>query len=61
MAVPFRRTGKTRKNLRRSHLALAKPNLVECPKCGAKVKPHHVCKNCGNYDGNKVLEVNEEK
>lgn len=61
MAVPFRRTGKTRKNLRRSHLALVKPNLVECPKCGAKVQPHHVCKNCGNYDGKTVLEVKEEK
>ena len=54
MAVPFRRTSKTRKALRRSHIALTTPNLVVCSNCGAKIKPHHVCPKCGFYDGRKV-------
>ena len=54
MAVPFRRTSKTRKALRRSHIALANPTLAVCSNCGAHIKPHHVCPKCGFYDGKKV-------
>ncbi|MDR0832397.1 MAG: 50S ribosomal protein L32 [Bacillales bacterium] len=54
MAVPFRRTSKTRKNLRRSHLALTAPTLTTCSQCGKKIKPHTVC-SCGYYNGEKVL------
>ena len=43
MAVPVRRTSKTRKALRRSHMSLAKPNLVTCTNCGEVIKPHRVC------------------
>lgn len=53
MAVPFRRTSKTSKALRRSHIHLAAPTLTVCPNCNEKVRPHHVCK-CGYYDNKKV-------
>lgn len=57
MAVPQRRTSKTRKALRRTHFKLSPVGLVECSNCGASIKPHRVCPKCGYYDGKKVLDV----
>ncbi len=54
-AVPFRKVSKTRKRMRRSHNALDLPNMVKCPNCGEVIKPHRVCKNCGNYKGKEVV------
>ncbi len=59
MAVPQRRTSKTRKALRRTHFKLNPVGLTECSHCGASIKPHHVCPKCGYYDGKKVLDVNK--
>ncbi|WP_033829320.1 50S ribosomal protein L32 [Bacillus andreraoultii] len=55
MAVPFRRTSKTRKRLRRTHFKLQVPGMVECPNCGEMKKAHHVCPNCGTYKGKEVI------
>lgn len=57
MAVPFRRTGKTAKRLRRTHFKLHVEGVAICSHCGELVKEHTVCKNCGYYDGKKVLNV----
>lgn len=57
MAVPFRRTSKTAKRKRRSHLKLDLPGMVKCPNCGEYTKPHHVCANCGYYNGKEVVSV----
>mgnify|MGYP006425477541 CR=1 FL=1 len=35
-------------------------NLVKCSSCGAKVPPHTVCKQCGQYKGRQVLDVEKE-
>ena len=35
-------------------------NLVKCPSCGAKVPPHTACKQCGQYKGRQVLDVERE-
>ena len=51
MAVPKRRVSKTRKAKRRTHDALTPATLSVCPNCGAKVLPHHMCSECGQYDG----------
>lgn len=59
MALPKRRTSKTRKRKRRSHHALSAPNIIECPNCGEPVVPHRACASCGEYNGRKVLEVEE--
>ncbi len=61
MAVPQRRTSKTRKALRRSHFKLSPAGLVSCPHCGALTRPHHVCPKCGYYDGKEALHVKKEK
>ena len=63
MAVPFRRTSKTKKRMRRTHLKKEVSAMTKCPKCGAVLKPHRACTECGNYKGKEVIkqpEVEEE-
>lgn len=60
MAVPFRRTSRTAKRMRRSHFKLEPTGFVTCPHCGAMVKSHRVCTNCGYYDGKDVLHLKKE-
>lgn len=55
MAVPKRRTSKTKRNMRRSHIKLNVPGMVKCPECGEMKLSHRVCKECGSYKGNDVL------
>ena len=57
MAVQQRRVSKSRKGMRKSHLALPKPTVTTCKKCGKPIKPHHVCKSCGYYNGKKIINV----
>jgi large subunit ribosomal protein L32 len=56
MAVPKRRTSKTRKNRRRAHDALALPARANCPQCGATRAPHRVCGECGFYAGETRIQ-----
>ena len=56
MAVPKRRTYKTRKNKRRSSVwKRDAPTLVKCPNGAAYPVPHRVCSNCGQYNGKAVI------
>lgn len=55
MAVPKRRTSKTRKRKRRTHLNLSVPGMVECQSCGEMKLSHRVCKSCGSYKGEDVV------
>lgn len=57
MAVPQRRTSKTRKRLRRTHLGLVVPGMVSCPSCGEKTLAHRACSSCGEYKGRSVVKV----
>lgn len=60
MAVPKRRTSKTRKNKRRaSAYRFNKPAVAICPNCGAPRLPHRVCRSCGQYDGKTVISMDE--
>ncbi|WP_099222373.1 50S ribosomal protein L32 [Listeria costaricensis] len=54
MAVPFRRTSKTRKRKRRTHYKLQVPGMNECSNCGEMKLSHRVCPECGHYDGKDV-------
>jgi large subunit ribosomal protein L32 len=58
-AVPKRKISKRRSKTRANHLALKGVALVTCPRCGAPVRPHHVCTACGTYQGIQVVEVKE--
>lgn len=55
MAVPFRRTSKTAKRMRRTHFKLSVSGLVTCPNCGATIKSHNICPKCGYYGGKDVM------
>jgi large subunit ribosomal protein L32 len=55
MAVPKKKVSKSRRDMRRSHDALVRPNTSECPNCGEVKRPHHVCGACGFYDGREVV------
>ncbi|MDY6065152.1 MAG: 50S ribosomal protein L32 [Finegoldia sp.] len=60
MAVPKRKTSKTRKNKRRaSSYKLPKVTITTCKNCGAIKLPHRVCPECGYYAGKQVI-TNEE-
>ena len=60
MAVPFRKVSKTRRDMRRSHYKVTANGLVECTNCGAKIRPHRVCPECGFYKGKKVLSKEDK-
>ena len=36
-AVPFRKTSKTRKRMRRTHYKISANEMTTCPKCGATI------------------------
>ncbi|MCK4908303.1 MAG: 50S ribosomal protein L32 [Planctomycetes bacterium] len=57
MAMPKRKHSKSRKRTRRSHLALKKTVLSDCPRCHQKKIPHRVCGNCGYYKGSAVIKL----
>ena len=52
MAVPKKRTSKSRKRMRRSHHALNHTAATEyCDSCGELKLLHRVCVSCGVYRG----------
>ncbi len=56
MAVPKKKTSKSRKNMRRAHDFLTPPAAAVCPQCKAPKLPHRVCPSCGTYKGKEVLK-----
>lgn len=56
MATPKKKTSKSRRDMRRSHDALAKASYMECPNCGELKRPHEVCPKCGQYNKKEVLK-----
>ena len=57
MAVPKKRTSKSRKRKRRTHWKLKSPNLVECQECNELILSHRACPSCGYYKGEKVINT----
>lgn len=56
MAVPFRKTSKSRRDKRRTHVKLNVPGMVRCDHCGEQKLAHHVCKVCGTYKGRDIVK-----
>ena len=57
MAVPKRRTTKTKRDSRRSHWKASPPTYSLCPQCRQPKLPHRVCANCGYYGGRQAVEI----
>ncbi len=57
MAVPKRKQSKTRRDKRRTHQKATMPTWSLCPHCSETLRPHHICGNCGFYNGKKVVNV----
>jgi large subunit ribosomal protein L32 len=55
MAVPKKRTSKTRRDKRRAQHKAATPRLNTCPRCHSPRLPHRVCPACGTYAGREVV------
>mgnify|MGYP003353431574 FL=1 len=60
MAVPKKKTSKSRRDKRRATHKIASPVVATCSVCSAPKLPHRVCPSCGKYKGREVIEVVEE-
>ena len=56
MAVPKRKTSKSRRNKRRSHHRISSINIVEDKKSGEYRPSHHIDLKTGIYNGRQILE-----
>ena len=56
MAVPKRKTSKSRRDMRRSHHRIASANIVEDNKSGEFRLSHHIDLKTGIYKGRQVFE-----
>ncbi len=61
MTAPKSRGTKSKRDKKRLHIVLKKPNLVKCQKCSKLILSHTVCSFCGYYKGRKVLDILSKK
>ncbi len=59
MAVPKKKTSKSKRDMRRAHDAISAPGISTCPQCQEPKAPHRVCESCGFYKGKEVLGSEE--
>ena len=59
MAVPKRKTSRSRKNKRRSHHRIKDANIIEDKKSGEYRLSHHVDLKTGFYKGKQIFEPKE--
>ena len=57
MAVPKRKTSKSKRDKRRSHHRISSINIVEDKKSGEYKLSHHVDLKSGYYNGKKILDI----
>jgi large subunit ribosomal protein L32 len=56
MAVPKKRTSRTRRDKRQATHKAGKATLNLCPRCHSPRIPHRVCPTCGTYKGREVIK-----
>ena len=56
MAVPKRKTSKSRRDQRRSHHRIKDPNIIEDKKTGEYRLSHHLDLKTGIYNGRQIIE-----
>jgi large subunit ribosomal protein L32 len=60
MAVPKKKTSKSRKNMRRAHDFMTPQQVNVCPSCKAPKLPHRACPSCGMYKGKEVIDLSKK-
>ena len=62
MAVPKKKVSKARRDKRRSNVwKLDTPGMTKCLSCGEYNLSHRVCRNCGRYGGEVIVEPKAAK
>ncbi len=56
MAHPKRKQSKSRRDKRRTHYKATFLTLAKCSNCGATVRYHRVCPECGFYKGKLAID-----
>jgi large subunit ribosomal protein L32 len=56
-ALPKKRITRGRQGKRRAHDHIKLPTLARCPQCNSLKLTHHVCPDCGTYQGFQVLKI----
>lgn len=59
MAVPKRKTTKSKRNMRRAHDRLQSENWVEDSHTGEPKRRHHIDLKTGMYKGRQIIEEQE--
>ena len=57
MAVPKRKTTRSRAGKRRSHIRVSPKNIIEDKKSGEYKLSHHIDLKSGYYNGKKILDI----
>lgn len=60
MPQPKSKISRSRRGMRRSHDAINAGASINCPNCGALVRPHRVCPSCGHYKGREILSMKKD-
>lgn len=60
MAVPKRKTSKSKRNMRRSHHKLKAVNVIVDPVTGEYKLPHHISLVDGTYKNRQVVVENDK-
>ncbi len=61
MAVPKRKTSNSKKNMRRSHLALKSSNIILDKESGEPRLSHKIDQSTGMYKGRQILKSKSNK
>ena len=60
MAVPKRKTSPSKRNMRRSHSALKKINIILDKESGEPRLSHQIDKSTGTYNGRQIFKKKTE-
>ena len=61
MAVPKRKTSKSKRNMRRSHDAIVSTNIIEDKESGEPRLSHRLDLSTGMYNGKQIIIKKESK
>ena len=61
MAVPKRKTSKSKRNMRRSHDSIISLNIIDDKDSGEPRMSHKLDMSTGMYNGRQIIKKKEEK